>query len=311
MRGPSGPTLPAMDAKAQLFLVVSVSAIMLTMGLGLTPDDFRRIASRPRAVAVGLVGQILLLPALAFACAFAFGLSTPLALGLVLIAACPGGAHSNLYASFARADTALSVTLTALSGLITIVTIPLVLTLALAVFDADGALPPMPIGSTMAQIFLVMGLPVGLGMLLRARSERWAKRLERPVKGLATLLLVVIILGSLRGNGERLGAAMVSSGPAVLTLNVASTLLGWGLARAAGLPLAQQLTVALEVGIQNGTLAFALGLALMHGELTLLPPVFLYSLVVYFTGAVLIVVGRRALPAQGSAGEATAGEAPS
>jgi BASS family bile acid:Na+ symporter len=283
-----------MDAKAQLFLVVSVGAIMLTMGLGLTLDDFRRVASRPRAVLVGLLGQLLLLPALAFTCAWAFGLSAPLALGLVLIAACPGGAHSNLYASFAKADTALSVTLTALSGFLTILTIPLLLRLATTVFAADGSIPPMPIGSTMAQIFLVMGLPVALGMLLRARSERWARRVERPIKGLATLLLLVIIVGSLRGNGERLGAAMLSSGAAVLTLNGASTLLGWGLARAAGLPLAQQLTVALEVGIQNGTLAFALGLTLMRGELTLLPPVFLYSLVVYFTGAVVILVGRRA-----------------
>ena len=191
-------------------------------------------------------------------------------------------------------------TLTALSGFLTILTIPLLLRLATTVFAADGSIPPMPIGSTMAQIFLVMGLPVGLGMLIRVRSAVWARRIERPIKGLATLLLLVIILGSLRGNGERLTAAMLSSGAAVLTLNVASMLLGWGLARAAGLPLPQQLTVALEVGIQNGTLAFALGLTLMHGELTLLPPVFLYSLVVYFTGAVVIFIGRRAHRRAGS-----------
>ncbi|MCA9578878.1 MAG: bile acid:sodium symporter family protein [Myxococcales bacterium] len=281
-----------MDAKAQLFLTVSVGAIMLTMGLGLTPDDFLRVGSRPRAVVVGLVGQLVLLPALAFACAFGFGLPPQLALGLVLIAACPGGAHSNLYASFAKADTALSVTLTALSGIVTIVTIPLLLTLGIRVFAADGSIPPMPIGATMAQIFLVMGLPVALGMGVRARSERWAGRLERPIKGLATLLLVLIVVGSLRGHGERLSAAMVSSGAAVLTLNLGSMALGWGLARAAALPVPQQLTVALEVGIQNGTLAFVLGLSLMGGDLGLLPPVFLYSLVVYPTGAVVVLIGR-------------------
>lgn len=283
-----------MDAKAQLFLVISVSAIMLTMGLGLTTGDFRRIASQPRAVIVGLLGQLVCLPAMGFLWAWAFGLSTPLALGLVLIAAVPGGAHSNLYSSFAKADIALSVTLTALSGVITIVTIPLVLSLAIAVFAVPGEVPPMPIGATMLQIFFVMGLPVALGMLLRARSERWAKRLEGPVKGTAALLLVLIIVGSLRGNGDKLAAAALSSGAAVVALNVSGMLLGWGLARLAGLSVPQQLTITLEVGIQNATLAFALGLALLRGDLSLLPPVFLYSLLVYFTGAVVVVIGRRA-----------------
>lgn len=282
-----------MDARAQLFLVISVAAIMLTMGLGLTTSDFRRIGASPRAVVVGLLGQLVLLPALAFAYAWAFALPTPLAIGLVLIAAVPGGAHSNLFASFAKADTALSVSLTALSSVITIVTIPLVLSLAIALFDLDGEIPPMPIGETMAQVFLVMGLPVGLGMLLRHRSERWAKRVEGPVKTIAALLLVLIIVGSFRGNGDKLAAAALSSGVAVVTLNVTGMLLGWGLARAAGLPLAQRLSITLEVGIQNGTLAFALGLALMHGDPAVLPPVFLYSLLVYFTGAVLVFIGRR------------------
>jgi hypothetical protein len=208
-----------------------------------------------------------------FLWAWAFGLSTPLALGLVLISAVPGGAHSNLYSSFAKADIALSVTLTALSGVITIVTIPLVLSLAIAVFAVPGEVPPMPIGATMLQIFFVMGLPVALGMLLRARSERWAKRLEGPVKGAAALLLVLIILGSLRGNGDKLAAAALSSGAAVVALNVSSMLLGWGLARLAGLSVPQQLTITLEVGIQNATLAFALGLALLRGDLSLPRPV--------------------------------------
>ncbi len=283
-----------MDAKAQLLLVISVAAIMLTMGLGLAASDFRRVGASPRAVVVGLVGQLVLLPVLAFVHAWAFALPTPLAIGLVLIAAVPGGAHSNLFASFAKADTALSVSLTALSSVITIVTIPLVLTVAIAVFDLNGQIPPMPVGETMAQIFLVMGLPVGLGMLLRHRSERWAKRVEGPVKTVAALLLIVIIVGSFRGNGDKLAAAALSSGAAVVTLNVTGMLMGWWLARAAALPLAQRLTITLEVGIQNGTLAFALGLALMNGDPAVLPPVFLYSLLVYFTGAVLVVIGRRA-----------------
>jgi BASS family bile acid:Na+ symporter len=282
-----------MDDKAQLFLIVSVSMIMLTMGLGLTREDFRRIAENPRAVLVGMVGQLLLLPALAFALGAAFVLPAPLAVGLVLIAACPGGAHSNLYASFAKGDTALSVSLTALSGVVTILTIPLWLGLAVRVFAAEGEVPPMPVATTMLQVFVVMGLPVALGMLVRARSERWAVRLERPIKLVATLLLLVIVLGSVAGRGDALAAAAKACGAAVLSLNLLGMLVGYGLARALRVSVPQQITITLEVGIQNGTLAFALGLALMHGEITVLPPSFLYSLLVYVTGAVVVVLGKR------------------
>lgn len=283
-----------MNAKAEAFLAVSVAMIMLAMGLGLTTGDFRRIRKTPRAVAVGMLGQLVCLPLLAFLVAKAFVMPPALAVGLVLIAACPGGAHSNLFASFAKADAALSVTLTALSGVLTIVTIPLIVSLAVAIF-ATGEVPPVPVGKSMLQVLVLMGVPVALGMLLRAKVERVALRLATPVKVVATLILLLIIVGSVAKNAAGMGALIVSSGGPVVVLNLGAMLVGGVLARGAGLGVPQQLTIVLEVGIQNGTLAYALALG-VTGDHALLPPIIVYSLLVYATGLGVVVVGRRLSP---------------
>ena len=283
-----------MDAKAEIFLAISVGMIMLSMGLGLTSADFRRIGDHPRAVGLGMLGQLVLLPALAFTIAHLSGLPGPLAVGLVLIAACPGGAHSNLYASFARADVALSVTLTALSGLLTIVTIPLIVGLAISLF-AVGEIPAVPVGKTVIGVVLVMAAPVGLGMLIRGRSEGVARRLATIVKIIAVGLLVLIVVGSVSQNASRMPAHLASSGLPALALNVSAMGVGLALGRLGGLPLAQQLTLSLEVGIQNATLAFGLAVGITH-DYALLPPIIVYSLLVYATGLLAIAVGRLRLP---------------
>lgn len=275
----------------QYFLPFTIAMIMLAMGLGLVVDDFRRVFDKPLAVGVGLLGQLVLLPALGFGVAVVFGMRPELAVGLVLLTACPGGAHSNLYANLARADVALSVTLTAVSGFITILTIPPIVRLATVAFDSGGDLPELPILQTMGQIFVVMAIPVVLGMWIRARSARWAGRLERVVKGFAILLLAVIVVGSVaRQAGDVAGFARQAGLP-VLVLNVAAMVLGYWMAVGARLPRTQRRTITLEVGIQNAALAFALAAGLLD-SLAVAIPAILYSLLVYATGAVVIVQGR-------------------
>ncbi len=285
----------------QYFLPFTIAMIMLAMGLGLVVDDFRRVFEKPRAVLVGLGAQILVLPALGFAVAFGFGLRPELAVGLVLLTACPGGAHSNLYASFARADVALSVTLTAVSGFITILTIPPLVRLATTVFATGGEVPELPILDTTLRIFAVMAVPVALGMLIRARTERWAGRLEKAVKGVAIVLLALIVVGSIARQSENVAEFAKQAGLPVLVLNVVAMLVGYVAAARARLPRPQRRTITLEVGIQNGALAFALAAGLLDSVAVAIPAI-LYSILVYFTGAVVIVDGRRGRPMLESAG---------
>jgi BASS family bile acid:Na+ symporter len=279
------------NVAVQYFLPFTIAMIMLAMGLGLVFDDFRRIFEKPRAVVIGLGAQLVLLPVLGFAVALGFGLRPELAVGLVLLTACPGGAHSNLYASLARADVALSVTLTAISGFVTIGTIPPLVRLATTVFATGGEVPKLPILDTTFQIFVIMAIPVVLGMLIRARSERWAGRLEKVVKIFAIVLLALIVVGSIARQSDNVVAFAIQAGVPVVVLNVVAMILGYWIAAGARLPRPQRRTITLEVGIQNGALAFALAAGLLQSIAVAIPAI-LYSILVYFTGAVVIASGR-------------------
>jgi BASS family bile acid:Na+ symporter len=282
-----------MDA-TQAFLSLVIVAIMLAMGFELVLDDFRRLLREPRGAIAGLVGQLVFLPLLAFALAFALDVRSETAIGLVLIAACPGGAHSNLYASLARGDAALSVSLTAVSGLVAIVTLPILVGLGAVVFGGERLGIVVPVLPAMAQVFVVMALPVALGMVVRARRPSLATRLGPWLKGFAILLLVLVIAGSIAKQGGALGGFVRESGVPVVALNVGAMLLALVLSRLARVSRAQTITVVLEVGIQNATLAVGIALGMLR-SLPLAVPAILYSLLVYASGAVVIAWGRRAV----------------
>ena len=277
-----------------LFLNVTLALIMLALGLGLTVGDFAEVARQPRAGAVGLIGQLVLLPAVALGLAVAFDLSGPLAIGLVLIASCPGGAHSNLFANLAKGDTALSVALTAVSGLAVLVTLPLWMGLAIGMFGEDAALS-LPVGETIGQVVGLLGVPLGLGMLVRHRSEAWGKRLEPWVKGVAVLLLLVIVAGSVAKNAANVGGFVQQVGGPVVALNVGTMVLGGVLAGLAGLARPQTISVILEVGVQNSVLAVGLGMGVL-GDVAYAIPAIVYSLLVYATAGVFLLGARATGP---------------
>ena len=279
------------SAAVQWVLPLTIAMIMLSMGLGLITDDFRRIVEKPKAVCIGLCGQLLLLPLLGFAVAFGFGLSPELAVGIIVLTACPGGAHSNLYASLARGDVALSVTLTAISGMLTVLTIPPLIKLATIVFASGGEVVVLPLLDTMGKIFLMMVVPVGIGMWLRSRSARWAARVERVVKPLAVSMLLLIVVGSIASQSTNVLGFVEQAGIPVLTLNLLAMLLGYYMARNAKLPANQCRSITLEVGIQNAALAFALAAGLLE-SINVAIPAILYSILVYFTGLLVVVIGR-------------------
>ncbi len=243
-------------------------AIMTSMGMELVPADFRRVVELPRAALVGLAGQMLLLPTVGLAFAHWPGFPPEIAVGVVIITACPGGATSNVFSYLARANVALSLTLTSLSSVLCFATIPLWINLGVGLFGGGmeaGASPlQLPIGRTAAQLFFVTLLPVSIGMAVRARwpeaSERWRVPLRR---GMA-LLMVVSVLIILASEWEGVVQNLESSAVAALVLVSAMLALAWAIARASRLGDRDAFTISIEVGLQNGALATAIVVSLLR-----------------------------------------------
>ena len=218
-----------------------------------------------------------------------------MAVGLVVVAVCPGGPSSNLMTYLARGDVALSVTLTALSSIVTVFTIPLFTNLALRRFLGEGAAIALPVGTTMLQIFLITLLPTAIGMAIRHRFPGPARRLERQMGRLAAALLGLIIVLLLIREGSKLPGFLAQAGLAIVMLNLLAMLAGLLAGKLFRLPLAQQVCIAIEVGIQNGTLAIAITAGLLNNP-DMAVPAAVYSLLMYATGLGAILYGRRTIP---------------
>jgi len=276
----------------QPFLMITVALIMLSLGLGLTRDDFRRVLKQPRAAVVGLVGQLVFLPAAGYLVAVLFGLQPEMAVGMMVLAACPGGAHSNLFANLARADTALSVSLTAVSSLASIITIPLWIGLATSVFAQGGEVPALPVLPTMLRVFLVIAVPTVLGVWVRERGPGAAATMERWTKMAAVLLLLVIVVGSVARQSDNVLAFAALVGVPVAVLNLGTMAAGYVASRLTRLERPQAITIVLEIGVQNSAMAVGIAMGLM-GSVTVAVPAIVYSLLVYFTGGAVVLWGRR------------------
>jgi len=279
-------------------LPVALGIVMLGLGLSLTPNDFTRGLKAPKAVIIGLLCQLVLLPILGFSVAAAFGMTGGLAIGLVVLSLCPGGVTSNIISYLAKGDLALSVTLTAITSLVTPFTIPLLTSLAFSWFGAEQAEISLPVGKTIGALVLITILPVSLGMAIRARKPAFAERSEKIVSVASLLFLLAIIAGIIRQNADNIGTIFALAGWSALTLNVVSMAAGYGIAVLARLKRSATIAIGVEVGIQNGTTAlFITGTLLSSPEMSIPPAV--YSLIMFGTGAIFGVavnVGREKLP---------------
>lgn len=276
------------------FIPLGLAVIMATVGLGLSPSDFRALVQRPSAVAAGLAGQLVLVPAAAFVVASAFGLPPVAAIGLVLVACVPGGVTSNFVTVLARGDAALSVVLTAGSTVAGIVAVPLVLSLAIGVFDAGGVVLPdrLPVADTARAVLVVTALPLLVGMGVRALRPAAAHRLLRPARRLATGLFALIVAAALVGDWAVVTAHARALGPAVVAFNLTAVGGGLALARWLKLPSPAARTLAVECGLQNVALALFLGGAVL-GTSALMVPAVLYVLVMNATALGLVLWSRR------------------
>jgi BASS family bile acid:Na+ symporter len=260
-------------------LPLALALIMLGLGLHLQPVDFMRVAQRPRMVLVALFCQMAVLPLLAWGLSIAMGLAGPVAVGVMLLAASPGGTTANLFSYLFKGDLALNITLTAINSLLVVVTIPFVVSLSLQQFM--GAQPHVPLqwGKTLEVMVIVLA-PVALGMLLRARWPRLAQRLERLVRAFSVLVLLLLIALILLREREHLPAYIEQVGLVCLFLNGGSLLLGYLAGRLAGAPEASCRAMAFEIGVHNTTLAIYLALSVL-GDGAMSVAAAVYSLLMY------------------------------
>jgi BASS family bile acid:Na+ symporter len=265
---------------------------MLGMGLGLIAADFQRITRYPKAVLIGLVNQIIILPIVGFIVASILPLRPEIAVGLMIVAICPGGPSSNVLTYLAKGDVALSVTLTAFSSIITIFTIPFLASFTLQHFMGESAAISLPIGSTMGQIFLIILLPLVIGMTIRHYFPLLAKSLEPITNRLAVIFLAVIICLLILREWQRLPLFIAQTGLAVIILNTIASLIGFFSGRLFNLNITQRICIAIEVGIQSGTLAIAITAGLLNNP-DLAIPAIVYSLWMYVSAFIAVYYGRQ------------------
>ncbi len=284
----------------KVVLPLALFIIMWGLGLSLTPADFKRGLERPLPVVVGVICQMVVLPLLGFGVAHLMGLTGALAVGLVILSLCPGGVTSNLFSFLAKGDLALSITLTAISSVLAPFSVPLVANLAFTQFGLDPQSVDLPIPKTMITLVGITILPVGIGMLIRKKSEGFAKKAERPIRIASALFLALIIAGVVKQNWAGLGGFFAQTGWAAFALNMASMTVGVTVALLFRLPRPQATTIGLEVGIQNGTTAiFITGTLLENPTMSITPAV--YSLIMFATGAIFGVIMSRGAASSESA----------
>ncbi|WP_163996617.1 bile acid:sodium symporter family protein [Pyxidicoccus caerfyrddinensis] len=268
-----------------VLMPVALGIIMLGLGLSLTLEDFKRVIVYPRAVLVGLVCQMLLLPVVCALVAHAFNLPPELAVGLMLLSASPGGATANLFSHLARGDVALNITLTAVNSALTLFTLPLIINLSMTHFLGEGRAVPMQFAKVV-QVFVIVLGPVCVGMFVRSRRAGLAQKLDRPIRLLSVLFLLAVIGGAVYQERENALGYFQQVGPAALAFNVASMLVGYCVPLLIRLPRKQAVAIGMEIGIHNGMLAMAIALSptLLANPTMAIPPA-IYSLVMYFTAA--------------------------
>jgi BASS family bile acid:Na+ symporter len=264
---------------ASVFLPAALAVVMLGLGLSLTPDDFARAARRPRTVVVALTLQLLVLPALCFGLVVALDLPPVPAVGMMLLAASPGGTAANLFSHLFRGDVALNITLTAINSMIAVVTVPLVTNFALAYFAPDLGAEQLSLQfGKMLQVFAIVLIPVGIGMILRRSRPAFADRMDRPVRIASTVVLALATLGTAYNERAHILGYVTSVGVVALIFCLASLTLGFVVPRAMGVEHRQAVAAAFEIGAHNATLAITIAVSVLN-SVPLAVPAGVYALV--------------------------------
>jgi bile acid:Na+ symporter, BASS family len=266
-------------------LPVALAIVMLGLGLGLALDDFRRVLSYPRLVLLAMGSQIILLPAVCFGLVVAADLEPELAVGMMLLAASPGGVAANLYSHLFGGHVALNVSLTAVNSVLAAVTLPIVVNLSTDHFLGDATTVGLQFGKVL-QVFAIVLVPVAIGMVVRARFTGLADRLTRPVKVVSVVVLVAVIIGAIVKERENIADYVLAVGLVALLFNVVSLLVGYGLPKLAGAERRDAIAAGMEIGIHNSTLAIAIAVSpALLDNVRIAVPAAVYGILMFFTAA--------------------------
>ncbi len=280
------------DIVSGVLLPLILAFIMFSLGLGLTPGDFRRILAQPRALLVGVVCHFVLLPLVCWLMLQALGIGGVFAVGFMILAACPTGSTSNLLTYLARGDVALALSFTAVASVLTIFTLPLIVTWALGHFLGAARAVDVPVGLMMGQVALVLGVPVSLGMAARHRFTAWAQRFEPRATKIATLLFVLIVVAAVVKNWALLRANFNTLAPFAVVLNLGMLALGFAVAWAARLSYRQSVTLGIETAVQNAALALVIASTVLGNDAMAIPGA-VYGVLMYGGGLLFALTMRR------------------
>ncbi len=267
-----------------IFLPLSLVFIMFTLGLGLTPNDFVNLLRKPKAFFVGIINQMILLPITAFIIVSLMGITKEIAVGMMILASCPGGVTSNMITKFAKGDTALSISYTAVISVLTIITLPIITGFSMGHCMGAEA-PPMNLVSLGLTMFVITALPVGIGLIVRSKNRTFADSFEITATKISTILFIIIIIGALLSEWNTFINNLTALGPAIILLMVVMITIGYNSSNWLKMNGPQAVTVAIESGIQNATVGITIGNLIINPEtgLSILSiPSGVYGILMYF-----------------------------
>ena len=276
-----------MNFVTDVILPLALAFIMFTLGLGLSISDFSNVFKKPKNFLIGLISQLIFLPIVGLILVIIWPLPVEIAIGVMLIAAAPGGVTSNILTFFARGDVALSVSLTAVMSLLSAVSVPIVLAISIGLIG-DSSLPESIFLTGIAMsMFLIVTLPVLLGMVVRSFLNSLTLKIEKSARFISTLLFVLVLLGAILAERENVVSYFAQTGLVVLALNILMMLIAFYWSGLFGTGISQKKAIAIECGLQNGTLAIFVGTTVFGGGLYIIPAA-TYSLIMYLTSLLFI-----------------------
>jgi len=276
-----------MNFVTDVILPLALAFIMFTLGLGLSISDFSNVFKKPKNFLVGLVSQLIFLPMVGLLLVIIWPLPIEIAIGVMLIAAAPGGVTSNILTFFAKGDVALSVSLTAVMSLLSAVSVPIVLAISIGLIG-DSSLPEsISLTGIALSMFLIVTLPVLLGMGVRSFLNSLTLKIEKSARFISTLLFVLVLLGAILAERENVVSYFAQTGLVVLILNILMMLIAFYWSGFFGTGISQKKAIAIECGLQNGTLAIFVGTTVFGGGLYIIPAA-TYSLIMYLTSLIFI-----------------------
>ena len=272
------------SAITTIFLPVALGIIMLGLGLSLTIADFQRVVKYPKVIFIGLFCQMIILPVVCFSIAKGFGLAPELAVGLMLLAASPGGSTANLFSHLANGDVALNISLTAFNSILSILMLPLIVNFSIDYFMESGQVVPLQF-KKIIEVFAIVLVPVGIGMIVNAKNPSISIKLEKPVKILSAIFLVLIIVSAIIKEKAHIVEYFQQIGIPALLFNVLSLGIGYFIPRMLRIGKKQAIAIGMEIGIHNGTMAIFIATTVLNNSVMSIPPA-IYSLIMFVTAGI-------------------------